>query len=395
MVSRYVFHIGYGKTGTTSIQRLLAANRKALLDQGVLYPDARAQGSWLRLRDHNMVGRALAGRRGWWGLSAEEFFAQFERQRREAKAHTVLLSAEEFLGAVRPWCFDDVDAYREAVCKMIDRLVNIISGGNVTIIAYLRRQDHWLESAMNQNIKFGALVGPHLASLSAEQAVTVYSPRLDYAAVLDMWAATFGKPKIDIGVYERSQLAGGDIVSDFLRRCGIERGLLWEPAWNQASQNEGLPRDLLEFKRVLNTIPRPKYEERALVEAFRRVAGDMRGRENDSVPLLSNNVRRQILQQYADGNAAVAREYLGREDGALFLEAWPQMADSDSQYPGLSTETAIEIELRLERHWRSFGNRLRLLRHWAAERLRRLPMAHAGARALRALALRAALGRHS
>lgn len=343
-----------------------------------------------------MVGRSLAGRRGWWGLSAEEFFAQFERQRRESGAHTVLLSAEAFLGAVQPWDFADTGAYREATRKTVDRLAGHVAGATVTVIVYLRRQDHWLESAMNQNIKFGGLVGAHLANLSAEQAAAAYAPRLDYAATLGVWAEVFGTPAIRVGVYERDQLAGGDVVSDFLGRCGIDRARLSEPAWNEVSRNEGLPRDLLEFKRILNAIPRPKYEERVLVETLRHVARDMGGRTGGDAPLLPNGVRRRVLLQYADGNAAVARRFLGREDGTLFQEPWPETDDAGGRYPGLSTETAIEIELRLERHWRSLGNRLRLLRHWSAERLRRrLPMAHAFARAMRALVLRGVSGGRS
>ncbi|MEX0450723.1 hypothetical protein V6X62_02675 [Spiribacter sp. 218] len=343
-----------------------------------------------------MVGRSLAGRRGWWGLSAEEFFAQFERQRREDGAHTVLLSAEAFLGAVQPWDFDDAAAYRNAAREAVERLALLVAGATVTVIVYLRRQDHWLESAMNQNIKFGGLVGGDLATLTAEQAAAVYAPRLDYAATLNMWAEVFGIPAIRVGVYERDQLVDGDVVSDFLGRCGIERSYLREPTWNQASRNEALPRDVLEVKRILNAIPKPKYEERVLVETLRAVARDMGGRSASEPSLLPCATRRKVLERHADGNAAVARTFLGHEDGTLFLEAWPETDDPAGEYTGLSTETALEIELRLDRYWRSPGNRLRLFRHWVAERLRRRqPTAHAAARTLRALALRAAPRRRS
>jgi hypothetical protein len=39
----------------------------------------------------------------------------------------------------------------------------------------------------------------------------------------------------------------------------------------------------------------------------------------------------------------LAREYLGRPDGALFLEPWPSGRDAWTPYPGLSAERAAAL----------------------------------------------------
>jgi len=387
-MTRFVLHIGYGKTGTTAIQRFLHHNRALLAKAKALYPDFFIQGAWLNAFDHNFLGRALAGRVGWWGQSAEQLIGQVTDQAHDAAIDTVILSAETFLGGVEPWEFDDEADYRRACQAMADRIARALDGHSIEIIVYLRRQDQWLESVLNQNIKYSGLLPRKLANASIEDTCRIYAPRTDYAASLDPWRAAFGKEVISVGVYERAQLTGGNVIADFLLRTGLNKLDLANPTWDPKSANLRLHRDVLEVKKILNRITRPKYEERAIVESLYRVSAALpKNNHGISTAILSTEARRVILETVTGSNTVIAREYLSRPDGVLFRDPLPDPDDHSSDYPGLDVGRAIEILLRLERDLNSPRGRARLFRHWFAEQLRKdYPRFHGIARRLRSAA---------
>ena len=79
-MAQYILHIGYGKTGTTALQSFLHSKRHDLLESGILYPDFIHNGVYLNVKDHNMLGYALAGQQGWTKMSTEEYFNQINMQ---------------------------------------------------------------------------------------------------------------------------------------------------------------------------------------------------------------------------------------------------------------------------------------------------------------------------
>jgi len=382
-MTQYILHIGYGKTGTTALQRFLASNREELRERGILYPDAKVNGVWLGSFDHNMVARALVGRLGWWNTSLEAYLSQFEEQCRSTGAHTVILSAESFMGFLQPWDFDSADAYWHALGNNAAHLAKILEGHQITIVVYLRRQDHWMDSAINQTIKYGGLLDDGAARWPTEILVEKYAPRLDYARCLDAWAQAFPSATVKVGVYERGQLNDHGIVEDFFSLIRLPSDGLKREVFNDAERNFRLSRDVLEVKRILNRVERPKYEERVLAACLRDISAEM-GNANDDWPLLTTAQREALAQKFASSNADVARRYLGRDDGILFKEPNPSAQPENEAYPGLRIEAALEIIMRADRYMSSFSVRLQMFRHWAAEILRKnVPVLHGFARLLR------------
>lgn len=382
----YILHVGYGKTGTTALQGFLAANRDQLRARGVIYPDALVRGAWLRAKDHNMVGRAVVGRLGWWKVPAEDYFAQFEEQRKSANAETVILSGESFMGILQPWDFKDDVAYWQALTDAVQSIGALLKPHQVTVVVYLRRQDHWIDSAINQTIKFGGLLADDTAQQSTERLVEMYSPRLDYARCIEAWANVFGDDAIKVGIYEAGQLHDGGIVDDFFERIGLDMDGLTVPAQSPDGQNTSLTRDVLEVKRILNKIERPKYVERVLVECLRTVSAQMGGADEDAWPMLNNAARRALIDQFESSNAEVARRFCGRSNGVLFKKSKLSAKAAAGEYPGLSVEKALEIMMRVERYMTSFATRRQLARQWLAQQLRqRMPVVHGFARSLQAL----------
>lgn len=147
---RLVFHIGAGKTGTSSIQHTLRRGLEALKAQGIWYlglmlehaPEHRhswqiASGS----EDFHTTEPALASQQ------LAEILRATVQAARAAGAHTLIWSNESF--------FDRNDKARPVLQALI------AEGVDVQFVAYVRRHDAWVRSAYVQwAIKHKTNIGP-------------------------------------------------------------------------------------------------------------------------------------------------------------------------------------------------------------------------------------------
>jgi hypothetical protein len=378
---RWIFHTGYSKTGTTALQDFLATRRRLLRDQGILYPDMKYAGLRLGLENHNAIAATLAGMRPPLGIPAEGCFDQFRAQAAaQPGCDLVVLSAEGFTGHPNVLLYDTETAFRAAEDAYIARLRALAGDDDVTIMVYLRRQDHWLNSTANQRIKFeGRNAGPAFDTI--ERFYDLQKPRLDYLTSLDRWAAHFGAGNMIVRPYETAQLAGGSVVSDFFSAINRPDIATLAPAPDRdRAVNPGLSRDVLEFKKRLNPAIRSTSEAEALGDLLSGISAEMGGR---SEPLLPPALRRAIVEEYAPANSEIARKYMGRANGGLFHEPWPDADAPWTPYPGLSPQIEAEIAARLRARRRSLSGRAFMARKHTGKILRdRLPQMHLLARSL-------------
>jgi capsular polysaccharide export protein len=346
-MAHFILHIGQSKTGTTAIQHFLAANRGVLRSMGVLYPDIRNKGVCLGATDHNLVVWALIGKISPIGVPFQDFLESVEAELRQDPAlHTVILSSESFLGEPHIWDFDSEDVWRQANREKIQTLHRLLQGHEVTILVYLRRQDYWVNSAFNHIIKIEGLLGRCLYS-DIQQLIEHLAPRLDYAQELRAWSEHFGRDAMVVRPYEKSQLVDGDAVSDFMVRTGLsDFGSRFVRPDYQESRNLGLPRDVLEVKRILNRVPKTKPEERVLIWALQKIGTEMPPAKPEWDFLLTSSARCALIERYASANREVAECYLATGTGALFRDPLPHTR-KEAEYPGLLTERALEIMMRL------------------------------------------------
>ena len=379
-MTRWVLHAGYSKTGTTALQEFLATRRTALLGRGVLYPDATIAGLPLRMENHNAVAGALAGLPEERGITAERYFQQFSRSAAaRPNLDLVILSAEGFSGHPNVVLYPTETAFREAEDHYIGALRALTRPHEVEIVLYLRRQDHWLNTSANQQIKFeGRNAGPAFDTM--EEFLAIQKPRLDYLTSLDCWVAHFGAVNVTVRPYESAQLRDNSVISDFMALIG--RPDIAEPTGPQAKPaNPGLSDDVLEFKRRINPTLRSRSEIEAVGDMLTRISVDMGG---NSSSLLNPALRHAIVEEYEPVNREIARRYLGRSDGRLFLEPWPEATDPWEPYPGLSPETEAEIARRLHLRRASLSGQALILRKRLGAALRdSSPKTHLLMRALR------------
>ena len=210
----------------------------------------------------------------------------------------------------------------EAFCLMADSApvkAALGSGVETVIICYLRRQDNFVQSYYNQEVK-------HAGNYKE---IMVYQPpaTLDYYELLGRWARVFGKESIVVRPYEKQQFKNQDLIVDFLSLVGIE----WSDDFKRLKKNANprLPAEIIEYMRLLNSLvrdkkKRKKIKNRLLDYSSVKFKDDTEGLfYNHS--LFNPNQKYALVQRYDASNQRVAREYLGRENGCLFQEPLPDI----------------------------------------------------------------------
>jgi len=214
MTRQLILHIGLSKTGSSSIQRVLAGQRDALAAQGVFYP--RTPG-W---ENHQLLPASIVSDPNalcdvhpgtWEGMKPEARLALFREQfanemnNLTADITRCVISAEQ-CGALL-----NVDADVARLHDLLRRWFDPIR-----VVVYLRRQDKHAASAYTQNLRVGSLAPPALPAGGPEKLI-----QYDYGGLLDRWARAFGDAAMVTRIFERADLTGGDAVRDFLNIAGI------------------------------------------------------------------------------------------------------------------------------------------------------------------------------
>jgi len=410
-------HIGHGKTGTTAIQSFLAANRARLRANGTLYPDVRHKGAWSGVENHNHFAWSLIDKTSWLGFDDVEFCRQFHDQctdkNAEPPVRRMILSAESFTGEPLPWTFESPEAYFNAQRMKLARLRRLFADTELTILVYLRPQDAWVDSVLNQTVKFEGLFDARVVE-DVPSFLTRVAPRLDYAQTLDLWHTAFPASEIIVRPFETAQLTGGDAVMDLLDVLGEDPDGDWIRPTNEArSANTRLSPGAFAYKLALNARSRPKWAERQLAGILQRFSNGPDRSVRDA-SILSPGQRSTLISRYAASNSDVARRYLARPDGRLFHalatnggdqasliephDSGEQMTEAPSVI-NASELKAVEIPTTLDaetlaqvvaahRYYNgvasSLSGRLQALRLATAEFLRKqAPWLHAVARRLR------------
>jgi hypothetical protein len=232
----------------------------------------------------------------------------------------------------------------ENICNLpqaeLLEFVSCLSGCEFKIVLYLRRQDSYAESLYNQHVKAGATFPG-----TFEEHFARYRERYDYRGMILKLAAVFGAQNILVRPYEKQQFYGETIFADFMHHV-FGQELAGRYALPERDQNARLDRDALEFKRLINRLDAPKEHKLQIGKHLIKYCETVDPRIREAFQahrLLPPEQRIQLLRSFADGNAWIAREYLGRPDGVLFLEPWPSCEDAWTPYPGLGAEKAAEL----------------------------------------------------
>ena len=309
MKRKAIVHIGTEKTGTTTLQHFLAENRAHLLQAGFYFPSSLGQENHTRLCGlaqsdtpqfptvDNILGIVDAASRERFRTETLAAFAD-EMSRLPADVHTVIFSNEHLHSNL----IDISDVAR--LKSLLD-----LHFDSVRIAVYLRRQVELAISLFSTRIKGGELWKSSVFPRIQEGFLPYY---FDYAAILANYESVFGRPSIDVRIFQKDRLVGGDVVDDFLRLSKVPKNPGMKPV---ERQNVSLSYHELYVLALLNEhVPalvngQWNRNRDLLVEIFE-------SKPNPSnAPIVSRSLARQFSRHFDDCNEKVRADFypgLGR-----------------------------------------------------------------------------------
>ncbi|SOB60074.1 protein of unknown function [Pseudodesulfovibrio profundus] len=296
-------HTGTPKTGTTTIQNVLADNCSQLLMQGVLYPIAGREGlkqhhrlfSALRVPPHPLFSHKK---------SFDEYLLDLQSEIESSSPNKVVISSEMF------WDYMVHKHFDEHYPELFDLFSEVI------LVTYVRRPDNYCQSYNNTMI------------IVTEQAHyrAVYPDVYGHLKSLDRFQHI-------VRPFERGQLDEGDAVTDIANVVGINLEGFVLP---KDRLNSSTYLDNLEMCRLLNSVkPLPSFIQKA---KGRILTLPGKGKVSE---MFSPEERLEIIERNKEQTEKIAREFLNREDGRLFYDPLPSQ-DQDYCEPKLSIEKVVQ-----------------------------------------------------
>lgn len=303
-------HIGVHKTGSSAIQHFMDNNREVLLKKyNLYYPEVTGDRHCFQ---HNYFTRDL--KKG--NSSRINKFLEIAAK----KSNRILLSSESFSGA------DTIPNSLKSIKDSFDR---------IKIIAYLRRQDLWLESIYRQFVKnesytindvFNVWVDKYLAGFNG-----IYS--CDWIELLAKWSNVFGAENIIVRPYEKSQFFGGSLINDFLNTLEINYNSN-DFSDNIRTYNKSFNLEATDFLRLMNNSSGLKRWRSSLNTLFTdpyHVTGEV---------YLTYEKRQKIMARFQSSNIKVIKTFLP-ENKELFIEPLPGLEDYPRVFQGLDKQEII------------------------------------------------------
>jgi len=217
-----LLHIGWPKSGTSSIQGKLASNTDQLSRLGFLYPtverahNAHHPACGLLINHHDPLIPDAKG-------DLNDLIKHLN-DHTNPDWHTAILSSEGFCRA---------DSIKENVSELTARF-------NVTVVACFRDPLVWANSLMNQLVKMRLFFG-HKIDLDA-LANEMILRDCRYTDRLKMWVDAFGRDKVKVVALEE----GTDFSKAFFDAVGIDGSMLTEKP-TQDGSNKSLGLGSLQF----------------------------------------------------------------------------------------------------------------------------------------------------
>jgi hypothetical protein len=193
MSKHLVAHVGFHKTGTTSLQASFAANRDTLKAQGVLYPKLGSSA-------HHRAAWALIGRTwGWKNRGGIAYpIKEWKRLVRAVNKsrNTALISSEFFC---------------ELSIEQIKKFKADLKSDQFTIVFTIRPLVKLLSSSYQQYLKYGLTptYEEWLHSILDKPGESKLTPtfwkRHDHAGVISKWAEIFGAQNVVVVVVDEKE----------------------------------------------------------------------------------------------------------------------------------------------------------------------------------------------
>lgn len=290
-----VMHPGHGKCGSTSIQVDVYKRREQLEERGVYLPDANFRCSFEPniLPEQSYPGQFYPI---WyledllWGRLP---VSHLERRLDESLGHAAghgcerLLISAENLSNIE--CAYTLDVHR-VIASRFDRS---------RIFYYIRRQDDWILSSWQQ---WHHKVGTSLRAW-VDQCLEKHIP--GFLATADQLEDVYGEGSLSIIPLHHSAFAGGDLLSDFYRRAGLDlTDESREPISNQAVNPY-----LCEILARIPSVFEAKYHDTQIADLLERHVSSSELLYRRHRDFMDEAMRIRILKHFERENRELHRRY--------------------------------------------------------------------------------------
>jgi len=281
-LSKLYLHVGLPKTATSTIQNFLAQNDTHFSNVGWLYPKTARQ----YVAHHPLGNFFRPDALDWvWDLDRTQVLTDLRSEIAASGCDNVIMSTEAL-----------------ATAPMIADIKDYFSDFEVFIVFFLRRQDKWLESAYQEELKNGP------DKIDRPTYLETREHWFDYHQRLSNWAAVFGNDHILVTTFEKGN-NDQPIEHQFLNVIGAP---LPSDAVITKSQNTSMNRDCLAFFMDMATRRRiaPRFTMYAnVLRMYSEKFPDPPEWKNAWPP----SERRALLEKFSASNERVARDFCGSQ----------------------------------------------------------------------------------
>lgn len=249
-------HIGFHKTGSSTIQHFLAANADLLASHGMIYPRAgRHTTAHFNLTAELMEKVTFSNTKGSWDDLRAEMAA--------SPNSDFVISSEAF-HTLRP--------------EQVSKVREMLGDHEVVVCAYIRDLGDTLVSRYGQKAKSGSYIGSFDEFFEGVSNARGGDQEDDYGGTyiqLARWADVFGWDAMRVRALDPRDLVGGDLISDLLAALKLDRPEI-VAALDQATaatKNAALGWKTLELIRAVHVASGGLRAERGLrrLEKFRGI----------------------------------------------------------------------------------------------------------------------------
>lgn len=309
---KFFLHIGFDKTGTTSIQRFISD--QYLNMPNILFPHLDGSFSPARLTEfsHHLFAEAfltsikrkkvvdasrLEGlKKTHPNLTMQHILDGFKAQLDAADDRPAMISSETF---------SRVTIDPEAV-------YNFIKNYDYEIIAVLRRQDGYAKSKYSQVIKHKARVRNEIKVPKFENFMKPQG--FDYHGKIMRWVdAGFEPSRIKILPFEKHLMPDG-VIPYLFNSMGLELNDIDFSAYHTNTSLGDF--EILALQWYLSKDNVEDYEKRLLVKTAIEYSSQITGLPKGS--FMSAEIRKKILDDCAESNAKIVRDFMPDHVGPLF-----------------------------------------------------------------------------
>ena len=245
-----ILHVGFHKSGTSSLQEALHIQREELLTQGILYPE-------IGKKAHHRIAWALSQKTwGWKGRGGEKtpfrLFRKLARSINSSKRQTIVLSSE-FLSELS---MDQIQFISESV-----------SNREIKVLFTIRPLVKLLASSYQQYLKYGTKTDYEgwLHSVLDEPGVSKVNPtfwrRHMHGDVISRWSEVFGAGALTVLVVDEQKPEF--LFEEMNQFLGLSSGFLKQ---QQTGTNRSLSLEEVSLLlRINNTFPKDRVWQEYLV----------------------------------------------------------------------------------------------------------------------------------